>query len=121
MLEQATTITKNVYVYGRIVITDGMITFEHYTDSINISRVQVQETNSVYTIERHSCVIKLHSRANKPTYDMTLQVLRKIVHAILTPKNAIELAYPSVGKTSGGEPAVGPNLDVHHGSAAPII
>ena len=106
---------------GRIVITDGMITFEHYTDSINMNWVRVRETNSVYTIERRPCVIKLHSRANKAPYDMTLQVVRKIVHTILTPKNAIELAYPSVGKTSGGEPAVGHSLDVHHGNTAPLI
>ena len=106
---------------GRMVITDGMITFEHNTDSINMNRIRVRETNSVYTIERRPCVVKLHSRANKTPYDMTLQVVRKIVHTTLTPNNAIDPAYPSVGKRSGGEPAVSHSLDIHHGNTAPLV
>ena len=46
---------------GRIVITNGMITFEHYTDTINVDGVRDRETNPVYTIEQSPSVIKLHS------------------------------------------------------------
>ena len=36
---------------GRIVITNGMITLEHYTGGINMTRVREGETNSVDTSE----------------------------------------------------------------------
>jgi len=46
---------------SRIVITNGMISFEHNLDSINMNRVRVKKTNLVYTIERRPSVTKLHS------------------------------------------------------------
>jgi hypothetical protein len=106
---------------GRIVIPNGMVTLEHYTDSINMNRVRVRETNSVNTVERSPRVIKLHSRANKTPDDLTLQVVWKIVLALLTPKNAIKLRYPSVCKTSRSKPAVSHSLDVHHGNTNPLF
>ena len=37
---------------GRIVITNGMITFEHHTGGINMNGIRERETKSVDTLER---------------------------------------------------------------------
>ena len=46
---------------GRIVITNGMITFEHHTDSINVDGVRDGAASPVYTIKQGPSVIRLHS------------------------------------------------------------
>ena len=46
---------------GRIVIENGMITFEHHTDSINVDGVRDRGTYAVDSSEQNSNAIGLHS------------------------------------------------------------
>ena len=59
---------------GRIVITNGMITFEQHASGINMNGVRERETNSVDTRKRSPRVVKFHSRARRMTQEVTSQV-----------------------------------------------
>ena len=120
MIFRKIVMSKTTITNGRIVITNGMITFEQHASGINMNGVRERETNSVDTRKRSPRVVKFHSRARRMPQEVTLQVVWQIVHTIFTSKYAIQLRNPSIGHTLSCEPAISYGLNVHHGNTLPL-